>query len=415
MNSWSACGPLFVMRRQYWFAAIFFSACSDLPPDPPPAPTILSFSVVDGVSGAPVPEGRIMVGDRPWQTVSSEGGVELTFSGADTVGYRVEAPGYQAVPRPFRPTPMAEVSGEATTELEVSLQPVDHQLGLGGLAGMVSSPDGPVAGALVVATGAQIRLTVTDSEGRYEIGGLPSDLYQVTAFFAGLSVDSSGGIRVEDQKEEDVDLIAAPVVGVEVGGVILGGTGQTTVYLLHPATGHPIPGLSVKTNLSSTWAVPGTPPGNYQVEVALEFDNAWVSDVEQIRTRGLPEISVATASVTLDLTVSPAIRGLSPVDTTTVSGSPNLSWRSVPEADFYVVEVRDESDRVRFGGFDAQGDPRIRVLPPSTEQQYEGEPLVVGARYRWRVFAGKVDPQNPSRFALIAGSERFGGEFLFVE
>jgi hypothetical protein len=109
------------------------------------------------------------------------------------------------------------------------------------------------------------------------------------------------------------------------------------------------------------------------------------------------------------------MRRIEPVKSATVSGVPRLTWREVEDADFYVVEVKDESGKTVFGGFDAGGNPRIRVLPPDVSVPYGGDPLVDGARYEWRVFAGKRDPLNPTAFEVVAASESLEGEFVFAE
>lgn len=391
-------------------------ACSELPPDPPPPPTILNVVAVDAVTEAPVNKARILLFEEGvWHRLEG-GGTALTLSGGD-YRYRIEAPGYATEPRPYRRPPAVKVVAEKTTELRIRMQPTDPTAAQngGGLRGKVVGPDGPVEGALVVATGARARAVRTDKEGDYAMLGLPADRYTVTAHHGGVAFEKLANVEVGSDLVEGVD-IQGEAGGVEVGGLIRRGTGRTTVYMVHPKTGDPIPGLSAETNLGGPWRVAGVPKGTYQVETALELDDNWVQDADRRLQEGPATVDVtATGSASLDLYAIPSVRMLSPAFTETASATPELSWRPVDDADFYVVEVMDEKGTTVFGGFDAVGNPRIRVLPPDSAVAYGGDALVPGARYTWRVYAAERDPLNPSQFTLIAGSERLEGGFVAGE
>ncbi len=387
---------------------LFGLSCSDPPPDPPPPPTILHATAVDAVTGMPVEGARLLLIEQgTWQDLP----VDLTLEGAE-YQYRVEAPRHRSEPRPFRRLPRVLVISQMTTELTVVLQPVDAPSGDGAIAGTLHGAEGPVEGALVVATGTRVRSTYSDGNGDYLLSGLQDDLYTVDAHLAGFtsSVRMSVDVRGARVDGIDLDLTAG---GVAVGGRIHGGTGQTTVYLIHRGSGVPVPGLEVDTNLGSAWQVSSVPPGVYLANTALELDDGWVFDDPRILGGAPASVAVSeTASASLDLDTLPSIRRIAPAASATVSATPELSWRAVDGTDFYVVDVTDESGRNVFGGFDAGGNPRIRVLPPNVSVQYTGETLVPGARYAWRVFVGKRDPLNPTSFVLTAASEALEGDFV---
>jgi hypothetical protein len=393
---------------------LFGLSCSDPPPDPPPPPTILRATVIDAIDGAPISGARVLLIEQgTWHELDA-GTLEVTLE-SGTYRYRAEAPGHRAEPRPFRPFAEVEVLSAKTTELEIQLWPIDVPGGDGAIAGKVSGSSGPASGALVVATGTRIRSTYTDASGDYVLGDLPPDLYSVTAHLAGFQSSVRNGVNVTGGKVEGVDLELAPS-GFVAGGRIRSGTGETRVYLVHPDVLEPIPGLYVDTNLSSVWQMTNVPPGEYRADTALELDDGWVLDYERVLREGPPLVTVSeTSSGTLDLFASPSIRRIEPAKSATVSATPVLSWRAIDDADFYVVEVTDESGRTLFGGFDAGGNPRIRVLPPDVSVTYAGETLEQGARYEWRVFAGKRDPLNPTAFDVIAASEALEGELIVAE
>jgi hypothetical protein len=388
-------------------------SCSDPPPDPPPAPTILRIRAADAVTARPVPSARVLIDDR-WHDLGDDGTVELTLVGAE-YAYRAEAPGYSTEPRPFRSSPEIVVAPQETTELDLELQPVDVPTGSGGIAGRVTGTAAPLAGALVVAIGTRIRSTLTDKAGAYRIEGLAADLYSVEVHAAEFAFPRRTGVRVDNTILEDVDIDGVAAAGATIGGRLRQGTGRTTVFAVDPSSGWPVPGLSVSTNLGSVYAIPSVPPGTYRLEAALEIEDNWVLDVERLLEDGPPEVIVTDTStvVVADLFAQPSIKGIVPslTETTTVS-PPILTWREVDDASFYVVEVLDESGQSLFGGFDASGNPRIRVLPPDTSIAYGGSPLVKGARYMWRVFAAEQDILNPSQFDVTAASELLEGDFI---
>jgi hypothetical protein len=393
---------------------LFGLSCSDPPPDPPPPPTILEVSIVDALDRMPIPGARLLLlQEGTWHDLA-DGTASLTLEGG-TYLVRAEAPGHRSEPRPLRLLEEITVVAEKTTQIEIELQPIDAPGGTGAIRGKLMDGSMPVFGALVVATGARIRYTFSDLQGDYALVDLAPDLYSVTAHHAGMQFTVRNGVNVESTAVEGVDLTATPISS-SAGGRIRGGTGETRVYLLHPDVLVPITNLTTDTNLSSSWAIEGVAPGMYRAEVALELEDGWVLDYERVLEDGPPTVTVTeTASGSLDLYVLPSMRRIEPVKSATVSGTPRLTWREVEDADFYVVEVKDESGKTVFGGFDAGGNPRIRVLPPDVSVPYGGDPLVDGARYEWRVFAGKRDPLNPTAFEVIAASESLEGEFVFAE
>ena len=83
----------------------------------------------------------------------------------------------------------------------------------------------------------------------------------------------------------------------------------------------------------------------------------------------------------------------------------------VSDIDFFVVDLRDVSGRPVWGGFDARGAARTRILAPATSVAYAGPALSPGALYQWRVYGAKENTLVVSNFDLVTASEALIGEF----
>lgn len=359
--------------------------------------------VTHAVTQSPVAGARVQAAGK-WQATAADG----TFSSEVEPGilsYRVEAPGFHFVPEAFTATPTVAIPANLTTTTQVVLWPSQARSGPGSIAGQLTQDGAPVAGALVVATSAIEGFGYTDDEGRYLITQLNAGEYRVRAFLAGRVGTEKTRVAVSGATE-GVDLVMAGAPAGSVGGMVSGGS--TQVWLTHPTVGEPIPGL-VGPVTQGRYLINGVAPGTYRVRAGLERDGLTL-DPDPIHEDGPIEVTVADAATTQDLALLPAIQGLSPTDTASAAAIPAFDWTAVPNADFYVLELYDLDGVSLFGGFDAVGSPRTRILQkPFT---YAGPALAPGVRYRWRVWAGENDAVVASEFKLIAASEERGGEIV---
>lgn len=359
--------------------------------------------VTHAITQAPLVGARVTV-DGQWQQTGPDGTVSTELE-PGTFSYRVEAPGFHFVPEPFTATPTVAVPANLTTTTTVALWPSLARSGPGSIAGQVTQDGAPVAGALVVATSAIEGFAYTDGEGRYLITQLNAGEYRVRAFMGGRIGTEKTRVAVSEATD-GVDLVMAGTPAGSVGGAVSGGS--TRVWLTHPTTGEPIPGLVAEVT-GGRYILNGVAAGSYGVRAGLERDGLTL-DPDPIHEYGPIEVTVADAAVTRDLTLLPAVLGLSPTDTTSAPASPSFDWTPVPNADFYVLEVFDLDGVSLSGGFDAVGSPRTRILQKPVA--YTGPALAPGGRYRWRVWAGENDAVVASEFKLIAASEERGGEII---
>ncbi|MCK6549347.1 carboxypeptidase-like regulatory domain-containing protein [Myxococcota bacterium] len=390
------------------------SCGSDPPPPPPPPPTELVIRVVDGATGAPIAGAEVMlVEDGEVSTTDATGSVLKTLDPETDPGvhtYRAQAAGYVGAPRPGRPPLFVTLVEEQTITLDIALEPRPNASPGGALTGRVTLAGAPVKGAYVVAGATGFFGTLTDADGRYRIIGATQDFYTITAFVPGHRSTSRTSVEVTPgSTKEGLDLELTAITGGTVSGALTGGTGTSSIALVHPGTGELVPGLSTRATLPGAYTIRDVPPGRFVVAGGLELDGVTL-DPDRVLTDGLPEVTITeSASVSAPLALVEAIDGLSPSDGAAVTTSPELSWPAVPGADFYVVEVKNVGGQTVFGGFDTRGNPRNTVLAPMTSTMPD-MPLVSGALYTWRVYAAE-DVTTGRTFRLIGASEELGASF----
>lgn len=389
------------------------SCGSDPPPPPPPPPTELVVRVTDGASGAPIAGAQVMLVEKgEVLTTDASGSVSKTLDSATDPGvyaYRAQAAGYVGAPRPGRPPRFVTVVKEQTITLDVTLEPRPNAAPGGTLSGRVTLAGAPVSGVYVVAGATSFFGTLTDAAGRYTILGATQDFYTLTAYAPGHRSTSRASVEVAPGETKDgLDLELTAITGGTVSGALTGGTGTSSIALVHAGTGELVPGLSTRASLPGSYSIGQVPPGRFLVTGGLEDDGV-VLDPDWLLFEGAPEVTVTeSSSVTVALRFDAAIGAVEPSGGAVVSSTPTLTWPAVADADFYVVEVKNVGGQTVFGGFDTRGDPRNPVLAPMTSTMPDVA-LVAGALYTWRVFAAQ-DVSTGRQFELLAASEELGAE-----
>lgn len=381
-----------------------------------PPPPRVEVRIVDATSGGAIGEAQVLLTQggvsQPMHRTNGSGLLSIEIP-PGRYEVRVQAAGYLAAPRPFLPAPALTAVEGQTVELEVGLDPRASPAP-GTLSGRVLRAGAAVPGALVVAASTVERASFTDAEGRFVLLDLPPGDYRVEALLQGHGGEALPAVRVPDQTEE-LSLELSTAAGVAVSGTLGAGAGPTTVALAHAGTGEPVPGLEATATTDAGFSIPGVPPGRYRVRAFLEAD-ALVVSPDLIRELEDLEVLVESAPpASIELPVAPSMEILSPTLTGTVGADAEFLWRAHPEATFYVVEVENVLGQNLWGGFDARGVPRFRVLGSSTRIRYGAqgsptEPLHLGHAYRFRVYAG-LDVTTGEIFRLVAASEELAGQF----
>jgi hypothetical protein len=135
------------------------------------SPVVLTGTITDAYTGAPIPAASVVVGGTTVATDAS--GVFATPRWSKTDTLAVSAPNYETASLPLEGRPEVAASDALTVTLHTTLRPNT-------LAGLVSDSftGQPVAGAEVLASfnvTATISAT-TDAEGRYSLAGIPEEL-----------------------------------------------------------------------------------------------------------------------------------------------------------------------------------------------------------------------------------------------
>jgi hypothetical protein len=383
-----------------------------MPPPPPPPPTELAVSAVDGSTGAPLAGVEILLLENGQTLITgASGGITVELE-PGVYTYQARAAGFVSLPRPGRALGHVSVLSEKTVALPLTFEPRPSAIAGGTLTGVVTVDGAAAKGVLVVATATGYFSALTDATGTYRMLGVASGFYNISAFTAGYTGMARTNIEVKQGMEKTgVDFALASTPGAVVSGMLSGGTGTSSISLVHATSGDIIPGLSTAASLAGgTYSIGGVPPGTFRIIAARELDGVTL-DYQSVLDNGDPEVVVTdTSSKAEDLRFKAAISGLSPTHTATVSTKPTIRWNAVPMANFYNVEIRNVTGQVIIGGFDTRGGAREIVLAPATSFTLRDTELVRGALYTWRVYAAK-DVTTGDLFELLASSEELEGEF----
>lgn len=381
----------------------------------PPAPRI-EVRIADALTGAPISGARVFLSSngvsQPMQTTDASG----LWTGEVLAGrhqVRAQAPGFLDDPQPFFAPAEVTIAAGGTGSIALGLDPRPNAEA-GSIEGRVTQGGQGAAGVLVIAIATVERAALTDADGRFVLFDLPAGEYRVEARLAGHAAEALTGVRVPNAAGE-VALELAPAAGVAVSGTLGPGAAATEVVLTHAGTGTLVPGLVAQATPESGFSIAGVAPGRYLLRSFLEAD-ALVQSPDLIRELETLEIEVAaTAPAPIEIPAAPSIALLSPTASSTLGPALEFAWTPHPEATFYVVEVKNASGQLLWGGFDARGVPRFRVLGSTTRIRYgaQGSPtesLELGHLYQFRVYAG-LDVTTGEIFKLIGASEELAGRF----
>lgn len=399
-----------------------FSSCNKDKDEPEPPLGTVSGVISDGSTGDPISGAMVILfnanSNEPIGNVkytNSEGEYKFVTSPGNYY-VRVYAQGYgQSPAKNLSAIPFAIVD-DGVTSNPVSLYPLTGDYGK--ISGQVMGSTSPVAGALVVAeASAEAYSTISDSSGQYIIYNVPAGSYSVNAWKKGVTANGVSASVQVGQETSGVNLTASATSGSTVSGSITflaTGNKEVDVALTHPITEEVIPGLVTMTS-GQGYSIAGVPNGTYLARASYANDGI-VVDPDWIVKNGEPFVTVS-GSTTRDFSVTGSVELSSPTNPASSaqpvasSSNPTFSWESYSSTSDYVIEVRDASGKLIWGGFSNDWSTKNIVIPSSQRSiafNADGnalENLEVGRVYRWRVYASKDSSQSPTGWELISMSE----------
>jgi hypothetical protein len=393
--------------------AVFFAACGEeeVPPPPPP-PTQLGITVVDATTALPITGAEVtLIETGDVKVTDAAGEIFLDPIEAGRYTFRAQAEGYVLFPRPRADVGVVQVIKEETTEIQIALEPRPNAMPGGRLEGTVTKSGAPVEGVLITATALRTFAAYSDKSGRFAMLGVDPSLYSVTAFIKGHSSSTVNSVDITAGAATTVDLTLAEIAGASVSGQLIGGTGTSSVTIVHRGSRYAVPGLVQRAQFGGSYAMDGIPPGDFEVFAAAELDGI-TFDPQWVLENGRPALTVgptASSSTALDLRFASAIAPVSPTNTATVVPPVTFTWPSVQDADRYVFEVRNVLGEVVYGGFDVRKNPINPILGPASMYRLDNATLARGQLYTWRVFALR-NVTTGQLFEIISASEELGGE-----
>jgi len=400
----------------------------------------LDLTVIDGESATPISGARVIVVDG-----GTGESIDLLSSDADgnaskvyetgALQLRVSTQGYTQSPPPGIPPLPVQILPDQTTSITVSLYALaagDRGL----ISGQVTDSQGrPAVAALVVATAGDGTLlsTIAGPDGSYTLHNVPAGSTTLSAFLGGSNFPTSDPVTVTADAESIQDLTAVSTATGEISGHVsftaISGD-IIDITLLHPGTRDPLPGLRVLTNAGGDYVLTGVPFGDFEIIASLENDG-FVLDPDESVTQGVPTVQISEAMpvITRGFKVTGSVRLTNPASTTDgiipeLGSIPTFTWvkaSSYASADYFVVEVVDESGETVWGGFDSANNFMPLVTVPQGNElriDYNSDGtatlavLEVGRHYQFRVYAAVNDANETRGYRLLSASETLDGIFL---
>ena len=407
--------------------------------DAPPTGT-LELTVVDGDSTAGLSNARVIVIDGATGesidvlTTDATGRVSKIYN-TGALQLRVSKQDYVPSPPPGIPPLPVQILAKQTTSITVSL----HALAAaerGMISGHVTDSQGqPADSALIVATvsdGTQLS-TIAGPNGGYVLYNVPAGPATLTTFLGGFNFDPAGPVTVTTDANTDQDIMAVGTASGEISGHVsftaVSGA-IIDVTLLHPGTRDALPKLQTFTDAGGDYHMTGVPNGEFEIIASLENDG-YVLDPDESVTQGIPMVVISEAAPVItgeQFKVTGSIQLTNPPSNTDgiipeLGDVPLFSWvkaSSYASADFYAVEVVDESGEAVWGGFDAAMNfmPLVMVPQgnnPSISYNSDGTAILAllepGRHYQLRVYAAVFDATVPKGYRLLSATETLDGIF----
>jgi hypothetical protein len=405
--------------------------------DPPPTGT-LELTVVDGASVAALTDARVIVidgatGESIDVLTTDEMGTVSKVYNTGALQLRVSKQNYAPSPLPGIPPLPVQILADQTTAITVSLfaLPAAER---GIISGQVTDSQGqPADTALIVATASDGSLlsTIAGPGGGYVLHNVPTGSTTLNAFLGGHNFDPTGPVTVTADADTAQDIVAVGPASGQISGHVsfTSVSGDIIdITLLHPATRDALPKLRTLTNEGGDYLMSGVPNGQFEIIASLENDG-FVLDPDESVTQGIPTVMISQAAPVItgeNFKVTGSIQLTNPPSNTNgiipeLGTVPVFAWTkasSYASAEYYVVEVVDESGDTIWGGFDVDFTPLVTVPQanaPSIAYNSDATAalptLEPGRHYQLRVYAAVADAGEPKGYRLLSASETLDGIF----
>jgi hypothetical protein len=418
------------------------AACSssDDSNDAPPTGT-LDLTVVDGDTATGLADVHVIVIDGGTGesidvlTTDGNGKVSKTYE-IGALQIRASTQNYAPSPPPGIPPLPAQIVQDQTTSITVKLFALDVAE-RGSISGQVMDHQGqPGDGALIVSTAedGSLSSTIAGPDGGYVLHNVSTGSATLDVFLGGSNFSPVGPVTIT----ADANAVQNITAGGGATGEISGHVSFTSVSgniiditLLHPGTRDALPRLRTLTDSGGSYLMTGVPYGEFEIIASLENDG-YVLDPDESVTQGIPTVTITELAPIIaneDFKVTGSIQLTSPPSTVDavipqLNDMPTFSWdkaSSYASADYYVVEVVDESAETVWGGFDSAENgftPLVGVSQsntPSIGYNSDGtalvSPLEADRHYQLRVYAAVIDSSVAKGFRLLSASETLDGIF----
>jgi hypothetical protein len=262
---------------------------------------------------------------------------------------------------------------------------------------------------------------------------VPTGSATLDTLLGGNNFSPTGPVTVTADTNTVQDIMAAGTASGQISGHVsfTAVSGDIIdITLLHPGTRDALPGLRTFTDAGGDYHMTGVPNGDFEIIASLENDG-FVLDPDESVTQGIPMVVISDAAPVItgmQFKVTGSIQLTNPPSNADgvipeLGDAPLFAWTkasSYASADFYVVEVVDESGDTIWGGFDAAMNfaPLVTVPQgnsPSANYNFDGTatlPLLEPGRlYQLRVYAAVTDLTVPKGYRLLSASETLDAIF----
>lgn len=408
----------------------FFSCSKDKGVEPV-QPAAVKIIVKSGVDSAVVPNANVVL----YKANSGEA-ISRISSGSDGIAafnnltagsfyVRIAAQGFYELPQgSVSPIPFSASAGQTYSQTYY----LDT---LQGILGMIDGNITPKqSGFLIVAssttTGSEFH-TYSGPDGYFALFNLPLGSYDIYGVKSGYKSDSKTVLISPEFPSKTIQLTFIQVNGSTLNGMVTflaANNGIVDISILDRNSMSVVTGLTTKIDSSRNYVVSNIPTGDYVAWASYENDG-YVMDPDWIfKNPGALNVSFNTDTIlTLNFSVTDAISIISPTNpdesiTPAPADSiiPTFKWNAYPQAKEYIIEVRDISGNLIWGGFTAAGVIRHSQIPKewtSAEFNFDGSAfsqLQPGEIYQWRIYAD--DDAAPNVQTLLSSSEDLKGLFI---
>ena len=303
------------------------------------------------------------------------------------------------------------------------------------LKGVFGRIDGYVnpkqAGFLIIAASTSSSTeahTYSGPDGYFELFNVPFDSYKVNALKSGYQSDIQPTVSIlSGSPDATVQINLTQSTGSTLTGMVTflaTQNGIVDVSLLDKNSMEVINGLTTKIDTNRNYTIKNIPNGDYVAWASYQNDG-YVMDPDWIfKNPSALNISFnKDTSIILNFSVTNAITIVSPtnpadsiIPAMADSVVPTFHWDAYPQAQEYIIEVRDINGNLIWGGFTASGVTLLHAQIPrgstSVVFNFDGSAsaqLQPGQIYQWKIYAD--DNAAPNVQTLLSSSEGLRGLF----